>query len=144
MKYKLIKEYPGSPASGTIVEPGYTGYVPDGQSKNLGSWFLTEHAVLNYPEFWQPISEPVELDIYHINQFIKIEVYRPGGVGGQQVNRMETGVRLTCDEFNFRVECGYHRSMLKNKDFCLRCLKLHLSELPQSVKDHYINEYFKK
>jgi len=129
MKYKLIKEYPGSPALGTI---GYKGM-----------WTVPYDLEL-YPEFWQPVHEQTELDIYHINQFIKIEIYRPGGIGGQHVNRMETGVRLTCDEFNFRVECGYHRSMLKNRDFCLRCLKLHLSELPQSVKDHYINEHFKK
>lgn len=57
MKYKLIKIYPGSPELGTIVEKGYTGYVPEGHSKSLGSWSLANELVENYPEFWQPESE---------------------------------------------------------------------------------------
>lgn len=56
MKYKLIKIYPGSPVLGTVVEKGYTGYVPEGHSNSLGSWSLMEGSVENYPEFWQPLS----------------------------------------------------------------------------------------
>lgn len=61
MKYKLIKIYPGSPELGTVVEKGYIGYVPEGHSKNLGSWSLSNALVENYPEFWQPESEWVEI-----------------------------------------------------------------------------------
>lgn len=57
MKYKLIKIYPGSPVLGTIVEKGYTGYVPEGHSNSLDNWSLPEGSVENYPEFWQPESE---------------------------------------------------------------------------------------
>lgn len=43
MKYKLIKEYPGSPNLGTIKDS--ENYIP-----------AMEH-MKNYPEFWQPVVE---------------------------------------------------------------------------------------
>jgi len=57
MKYKLIKEYPGSPILGTIVSPE----MDDAYYIN-SNWITPE----NYPEFWELV---VEKD-YEILSFI--------------------------------------------------------------------------
>lgn len=138
MKYQLCKCYPGSPELGTILERGYTGYVPDGQSKSLGSWFVSKDHVENNPEFWKPISEDKQLTIEHIKDFIKIETYRSGTKGGQHVNKGESGVRLDCEEFNFLMVFNYYRSTHQNKEVCLQCLQLFLDTLPQYTQNYYV------
>ena len=141
MKYQLIKYYPGSPELGTILERGYTGYVPDGQSKSLGSWFVSKDHVENNPEFWKPISEDKQLTTEHIKDFINIQSYRSGTKGGQHVNRGESGVMLDCQEFNFRMEFHYYRSSYQNREVCLQCLQLFLDTLPNQTKNYYIELY---
>ena len=58
-KYKLIKEYPGSPELGTICEErnrnGSFCYYFEGE-KNLG---ILKNQVENQPEYWQEVNDNI-------------------------------------------------------------------------------------
>lgn len=137
MKYKLIQEYPGSPELGTIVDSDFNYYVVEGDCRypNLSNWNPSE-----YPKLWELVPESKELTIKHIEHLITLTTFRWGGGGGQHVNKADSAVKLSCQELRFEIVCNYHRSLYKNREVCLNALQSFLDDLPDSVKQHYLNE----